>query len=211
MKRILFAVIAISFMLALSGCGDGSSNPPPRFESQIISSPNLDGDIELDTANILTVTQGNLPSLFAGIDPVTGSEFRAFLFFPLTGVNGVPGNAIIESATLDIFIDNIAILPAAGSIPVRIELVSFSPPTLLASDYDLPALAATTIRPPISRSDIGRNVSVDVTSLMVEAQRRGLANFQLRILEDFGPVFPGLIEINDATNDRAPLLTVVYL
>ncbi|OGU00920.1 MAG: hypothetical protein A2079_01340 [Geobacteraceae bacterium GWC2_48_7] len=210
MKRLLFAAIAMSIMLALSGCGDGSSNPPSVFVSQILSSPTLDGDIELNSANVLTVTQGNVPSVFAGIDPVTGSEFRAFLFFPLTGANGVPGNAIIESATLDIFIDNISILPAASSIPIRIELVSFSPPTLLASDYDLPALAVTTIIPPISRIDIGSNVSVDVTSLMVEAQRRGLANFQIRILEDFGFVFPGLIEIDDLIINRAPLLTVTY-
>jgi len=44
---------------------------------------------------------------------------------------------------------------------------------------------------------------------MVEAQRRGLTNFQVRILEDDGFVFPGLIEIND-TNAQAPLLEVVY-
>jgi hypothetical protein len=45
---------------------------------------------------------------------------------------------------------------------------------------------------------------------MVEAQRRGLANFQIRILEDFGFVFPGLVEIDDLTINRAPLLTVTY-
>jgi hypothetical protein len=45
---------------------------------------------------------------------------------------------------------------------------------------------------------------------MVEAQRRGLADFQIRILEDDGFVFPGLIEIDDTTINRAPLLTVSY-
>jgi hypothetical protein len=44
---------------------------------------------------------------------------------------------------------------------------------------------------------------------MVEAQRQGLANFQIRILEDDGFVYPGLIEIND-TNAFAPLLEVTY-
>jgi len=212
MKRLLFAAIAMSIMLALSGCGDGSSNPPSVFVSQILSSPTLDGDIELNSANVLTVTQGNVPSVFAGIDPVTGSEFRAFLFFPLTGANGVPGNAIIESATLDIFIDNISILPAASSIPIRIELVSFSPPTLQATDYDrtiLPPLAVTA-NIPIFRADVGRHVEIDVTTLMIEAQRRGLVDFQVRILEDFGFVDPGLIEIDDTTINRAPLLTVTY-
>jgi hypothetical protein len=148
--------------------------------------------------------------VFAGIDPVTGSEFRAFLDFPLTGA--VPGNAIIASATLEIFIDSISIEAAANSIPIRIELVSFPPQTLLASDYDRiaqPPLTFTTIVPPIFRADVRHNVSVDVTSLMVEAQRRGLPNFQIRILEDDGFVFPGLIEIDD-TNALAPLLKVTY-
>lgn len=148
--------------------------------------------------------------MFAGIDPITGSEFRAFLDFPLTGA--VPVNATISSATLNLLIDSIIILSAANSIPIRIELVSFPPQTLLASDYDRivqPPLSFTTIIPPIARADVRRNVSVDVTSLMVEAQRRGLANFQVRILEDDGFVFPGLIEIDD-TNALAPLLKVAY-
>ena len=51
---------------------------------------------------------------------------------------------------------------------------------------------------------------MDVTSLMVEAQRRGLVNFQIRILEDLGIVLPGYIEINDLTVNRAPLLEVTY-
>lgn len=212
MKRILFAVIIMSITLALSGCGGGSSSPPPTFVTQIFSHPAFDGDIELDLANVFTVTQGNTPSVFAGVDPVTGSEFRAFLNFPLTGANGVPVSANIDSATLDIFIDSLS-PPTASSIPIRIELVSFPPQTLLASDFDRtiqPALRATTIIPPISRTDIGRHVSVDVTSLMVEAQRRGLADFQIRILEDFGFVQPGLVEIDDTTINRAPLLTVTY-
>jgi hypothetical protein len=45
---------------------------------------------------------------------------------------------------------------------------------------------------------------------MAEAQQRGLNDFQIRILEDDGFVFPGLIEIDDTTIDRAPLLTVTY-
>jgi hypothetical protein len=200
----------MSIILALSGCGGGSSSPPPVFMTQILSNPAFDGDIRFDPPNSFTITQGNIASVFAGVDPVTGSEYRAFLDFSLSGV---PVNAIIDSATLDIFIGSRSNLPVASSIPIRIELVSFSPPTLLASDYDRisqPPLAATTIIPPISRNDIGRHVSVDVTSLMVEAQRRRLVNFQIRILEDFGVVLPGLVEIDDSTINRAPLLTVTY-
>jgi hypothetical protein len=49
---------------------------------------------------------------------------------------------------------------------------------------------------------------------MVEVQRLGLADFQIRILEDLGLVAPGLIEINDTTGASrevlAPLLEVTY-
>jgi hypothetical protein len=49
---------------------------------------------------------------------------------------------------------------------------------------------------------------------MAEAQRLGLPDFQIRILEDLGPVSPGLIEINDTTGANrgllAPLLQVEY-
>lgn len=214
MKKILFAAFMMSNILTLSGCGsEGSSSPPATVVTQILSRPAFDGDIQFDPPNVFTVSQGNNPSVLAGIDPVTGSEFRAFLDFPLSGAGGVPGNAIIESATLDIFIDSISIQPAASSIPIRIELVSFPPQTLLASDFarDIqPALGFTTVIPPISSADVGGNVSVDVTSLMVEAQRRGLTDFQIRILEDDGFVVPGLIEIEDTIVNQAPLLTVTY-
>jgi len=53
-----------------------------------------------------------------------------------------------------------------------------------------------------------------VTALMIEAQRFGLADFQVRILLDFTAVANGLIEINDTTGINqdilAPLLEVVY-
>jgi len=58
-------------------------------------------------------------------------------------------------------------------------------------------------------------VAVDVTSLMVEAQRLGLLNFQVRILLDFGAFSSGLIEINDTTGANrqilAPLLEVTFI
>jgi len=208
MKKMLFAAVTLSFMLALSACGSGSSSPPPSVLTKILSTQAYDGDIEFDTANVFTVSQGIPPSLLAGNDPVTLSEFRAFLNFPLTGTGGVPGNAVIESATLEIYIDSIQ--TAGSTIPIRIELVSFPPQTLLAGDFDRIALDFTRIIPPISQADVGHFVPVDVTSLMVEAQRRGLPNFQVRISEDDGFVFRGRIEIDDLTNARAPLLEVRY-
>ncbi len=207
MKRALLAALLLSIMLVFTGCGGGSDNsPPPTFTTEIFSVPALDGDI-VDGVSISP--QGAL-SVLAGIDPVSLEEYRAFLGFPLTGVGGVPGNAIIVSATLNIVIDRIFLQSLNGTIPIRIELVSFPPP-LRVTDFDRilqPPLAITTIIPPISRADVGPNIAVDVTSLMAEAQRRGLPDFQIRLLEDFGFVERGLIEINDDT--KPPLLEVVY-
>lgn len=204
--------------LTLTGCGgDHHDYSQPLYNAQILSDASVDGDIEQTSAISYTVTQGMSPvvqSVFAGIDPITLNESRAFLHFPLSG--RVPANAIIDSAFLNIFINNI--YPPTGIIPIRIELVDFQPPTLYAADFSrilLPPLQYTTIYPAISSTNVGRNVSVDVTALMVEAQVRRLPDFQIRILEDLGFVYPGLIEINNTTviTDRAtlaPLLDVTY-
>jgi hypothetical protein len=214
--------LAIAYAaIGLTGCGggDGGGPPPPPLAvtTQIQSDPGFDGDIEQTSPISFTVTQGMAPavqSVFAGIDPVARTEFRTFLDFPLTGAGGVPGNAIIDSAFLDIHIDSLQ--PAIGTIPILIELVSFQPPTLLATDFDRtlqPPLASVVISPPISQADVGTNVSIDVTPLMVAAQNLGLVDFQVRILEDLvgGPI---LLEIDDTTgasrNTFAPLLTVTY-
>jgi hypothetical protein len=205
--------------LSLTGCGggDGGDRAPPLLTTQIFSDSGFDGDIE-QTSPTPTVTQGMTPtvqSVFAGIDPVALTEFRAFLDFPLTGNGGVPGNASIDSAFLEINIRGIR--PNPGTIPILIELVSFQPPTLLPTDFDrsmLQPLASITVTPPISEADVGNNVSVDVTSLMVDAQRLGLTDFQVRIMEDLGPAIDVLIEIDDTTGANrglhAPLLTVTY-
>ena len=219
MRRIFLAALFTSVILILAGCGGGSSTP--TFVSQILSDPTFDGDIAKDPiTGAYTVTQGmsaTVQSVFAGIDPVTGVEYRSFLDFPLTGAGGVPGNAVILSATLDIFINSIQPQPLTGTIPIRIDLVSFQPPTLVGTDYERtlqPALATTTIIPPIAQADFGKHVTVDVTALMVEAQRLGLADFQVRIMEDLVTTPPGLIEINDTTGANqavlAPQLQVTY-
>lgn len=210
-----FLIISlVSLVVGLSGCGGGSDGPV-FITTDILSDPVFDGDISFDpNSGIFTITQGNTESVFAGIDPVTGEEFRAFLDFPLRISGGVPFNARISSAELDIFIDSI--LPLTGTIPIRIDLVSFQPPNLLAEDFDLtlqPALALITSIP-IFQTDLGNHVFIDVTPLMEVAQQLGLENFQLRILLDLSAVSPGLIEINDTTGANrptlAPLLSVTY-
>jgi hypothetical protein len=212
---MFLSAIMVSISVALLSCGGGGSD---TIVTQILSDPAFDGDIvQNPLTGAYTITQDNTQSVFAGIDPSTGAEYRAFLDFPLTGVGGVPGNAVIVSATLDIVISSILPQPLFDNIPIRIDLVSFLPPALIGSDFNRrvqPALATTTIIPPISQADFGQHVIVDVTSLMVEVQRLGLADFQIRILEDLGLVAPGLIEINDTTGASrevlAPLLEVTY-
>lgn len=220
MKMTFFATLAAFMILTLTGCGSSDSNPPPVFvTTSIFSDARFDGDIQLDfdTGIVNAIPDAN-PSVLAGIDPFSVSvidpslpnlEYRAFLHFPLGGVNGVPVNAIIDSAFLEIFINSIDIQPPADTIPMRIDLLSFSPPGLVGPEFDL--LSHLGIRPvqfPIFLTDIGRLVTIDVTALMRAAQDSQLPDFQIRISEEFGNPPPGLIEINETT--RPPQLIVTY-
>jgi hypothetical protein len=217
--HVRIPVIAIACgILSLSGCGGGGDTvvAPQTFTSKILSDPRFDGDIE-QTSSGFTITQGmssSVQTVFAGIDPAAGTEFRAFLDFPLTGSGGVPGNASISSAFLEFLVDDLQ--PITGKLPVRIDLVAFPQP-MIATDFDRnaqPALASVIVTPDISRADVGTLVPIDVTALMVEAQRRGLGDFQVRIMEDTGPPISVLMIIDDSTGanraSQAPLLTVTY-
>jgi hypothetical protein len=217
MKATFLAVLTAFMILTLTGCGsDNNDGPPPVFVSEILSTPDYDGDIKRDfTSGFLTVAQGSAETqqrVYAGLDPFNPAEYRSFLHFPL---RGVPGDAIIESAFLEIFINHVDIQFPADTIPMRIELVFFQPPVLIESDFDLPPAHNIPVIFPIFLADSDEYVKVDVTSLMIAAQRLRYSDFQVRIMEDFGVVTPGLIEINntiDLVNRRifAPLLTVYY-
>ena len=214
------ATCVVCALLCLSSCGGGGTVPvfPPPIVTQILSDPRLDGDIEQIAPGSYVVTQGMSPSIqsvLAGTDPTALTEFRAFLNFPLGGSGGVPINAIIDSAFVEVLINNV--IPLNGSVSIRVELVAFQPPTLIGTDFDraiLPPLGAVLIEGLVTAADMGHFVPVDVTPLMVQAQQRGLASLQLRILEDLGPTNFTLIEIDDsitaARPQRAPLLTVTY-
>jgi hypothetical protein len=217
----LSALAALCGILFLSGCGGDAEfddRPPPSFTAQILSDARFDGDIELVSPDVYTVTQGmssSVQSVLVGIDPVGGTEFRTFLDFPLGGPGGVPGNAVIDSAFLEVYVFNLD--PLTGRLPIRVDLVAFQPPTLIGTDFSRsaqPALATVVLSPDISSSDVNTYVPIDVTPLMREAQRRGLVDFQVRIMEDLGPAIPVLMAIDDSTgpnrSSRAPLLTVTY-
>lgn len=217
MRMTFFAALAAFMILTLTGCGSDNSSEPAVFVTTILSDPYYDGEIQRDlNSGLFAITQGinTQQRVFAGLDPILPVEYRSFLYFPLTGPNGVPGNASIDSASLDLFINNIATQFLHDTIPLRIDLVSFQPPDLIFSDFNRPALQTTLVSPSISQADFGRHVTIDVTALMIEAQRSGLLDFQVRIMEDFGNVAPGLIEINASTginrSTLAPQLTVSY-
>jgi hypothetical protein len=206
--------VAAALLVVVAGCGGGDDRGPQITQTQILSDSGYDGDIEQTGPDSAVVTQGMGPTVqnvLAGIDPVSGDEFRAFLHFPL---DTVPGKAHIDSAFLEIYIDDIQ--PTNAVIPVRIELVSFQQP-MVATDFDRtaqPAIAYTTLSPRLGPSDLGKYVPIDVTDLMKQAQLLGLADFQVRIMQDLGPPIDGLFAIDDATGSNrpsvAPLLTVNY-
>lgn len=218
MKTLFISALTL-IVLTLTGCGSGSGHhsDPLVYNTQILSDYSFDGDIARSPGGAtFTITQDAAESYYAGFDPADGAELRAFLQFPLAGAGGVPAGAAIQSATLDLLINSIKPNPLLNTIPIRIDLVDLQPTTLFPDDFDRtlqPALATTTIYPPIAQTDFGQHVFVDVTALMQEAQFLGLPIFQVRILVDPGTT-SGLIEINDSTGVNratlAPVLDVSY-
>lgn len=220
MRMTAGSIGIVCILSYLSGCGggDGGNAGPEQVVTHILSDPTYDGDIEQTSPSTFTVTQGmggNVQTVLAGIDPSAGTEFRAFLDFPLNGPDGVPGDAIIDSAYLEVLVDDL--IPSDGSLPVRVELVSFLPPTLTPAQFDRtaqPPLGAVLVSGDVNAADIDHYVSVDVTSLMIQAQQLGLADFQVRVMEDLGPAIATLMEIDDTIQadrpQRAPVLTVTY-
>ena len=194
--------------LVVAGCGGGDHHDTAVIQS--LSDQPVDGDIGFTAPATFTISQANVTrNVLYGIDDSTGTEFRAFLDFPLDGSNGggaVPLSAVIVSADIEIFVNNVSF---ASSVPTLLDLVPFPVTGLTTGDFNSSPLLT---RPSfdIFRSDIGNFVRIDVTSLMAEAQNQGLNNLQVRFLLDFIPGAGGLVELDDSTSARAPLLTVEY-
>lgn len=216
MRKRLGLCVAAIFALALAGCGGVESRPV--FIAQILSDQSTDGDIAFYDA-IFTSTNGP-DTLFFGIDNNDPNfpEYRAFLDFPLDGSTGqdiVPAGAEIVSATMEVFINRVDF--AADTVPTLIDLVTYPISELTATDFDslpltFPGGAFAFLALDFFLSDQGNYVAIDVTSLLREAQRRGLPDFQVRFLLDFVTNPVGFVGIEDRPNIAltAPLLTVEY-
>ena len=153
---------------------------------EILSELASDGDIAFDPIlSTFTVTAGPSSVLF-GVDSRDFDlpEFRAFLTFPLDGLNGqpvVPGDASIVSANVEVLVDR---LDFATTVPTFLDLVQFPFGNLAAVDFNAVPLAT---RPVFDffDSDVGGFVRIEITSLMQAAQATpGLVDFQIRFSRD---------------------------
>jgi hypothetical protein len=224
-KRWILGVVG-ALALFLAGCGGGDSVPPPPPLStaplltvtftvpntpgtntvQIFSDLTSDGDIAFDPVRLTyTVTQGPSTVLF-GIDSSTPNvpEYRAFLTFPLDGITGqpvVPGDAVIVSADVEVFVDFLDFAPFVSTF---LDLVLYPPNYGGGSGLgsidpvaDFNQLPLATRSPfDFLTSDIGNFVRIEVTSLMQAAQVfPPLPDFQLRFSSDIAR--PGLVGLND--------------
>ena len=212
MRKFVILGIVGALALVLAGCGGGDSGPTTVF-IQALSDQPADGDIGFTPppppGGSFQISQANITkNVLFGIDSF-GTEFRAFLDFPLDGSGGggvVPLGAVIVSADIEVYLNNVSF---SSAVPTLLDLVPFPITGLTPMDFNSPPLLT---RSPFNlfRSDINRFVRIDVTSLMVEAQRQGLRDLQLRFLLDFVPGAAGLVELNDGPADTAPLLTVQF-
>ncbi len=151
----------------------------------ILSDLTSDGDIAFDPVlNVYTVTTGP-PEVLFGEDSSAADlpEYRTFLTFPLDGFTGqpaVPGDAVIISATLEVFVDQVDF---ASTIPAFLDLVQYPFRGLSAADFNTPVLTPTSFNSlDFFSTDQGHFVQIDVTPLMQEAQVQALLDFQVRFL-----------------------------
>lgn len=207
MRKIGILGLVGILALVLSGCGGGDDHHTVVIRS--LSDQPVDGDIGFTSPGTFLISQADVArNVLYGIDS-GGTEYRAFLDFPLDGSTGggvVPLGAVIVSADIEVFVDNVSISP---TVPTRLDLVTFPITGLTSGDFNsTPQLTRSPFN--ILSSDIKHSVRIDVTSLMAEAQRRGDSNLQLRFLLDLVPGASGLVQLDDGAADTAPLLTVEF-
>lgn len=205
-KGWILALVGV-VVLVLGGCGGGDGHHTVVIRS--LSDQPADGDIGFTAPSTFLISQANVEkNVLYGFDSGTGTEFRAFLDFPLDGSSGggvLPLGATIVSADIEVFVNNVSF---ASTVSTFLDLVPFPITGLTSTDYDSAPLLTRPLFN-IFRSDVGQLVRIDITSLVAEAQARGFRNLQLRFLLDPNAA-TGLVELDDGVAGRAPLLTVEY-
>jgi hypothetical protein len=208
MKKLFWLVAIALVMIFTTACSGGGDGPPPIFVAEIISDQSTDGDIAYDGV-LYTITPGP-DTVFFGIDDLDPNlpEYRAFLDFPLDGSTGqdvIPANAVIVSATLEVYINEVSF---TNVVPTDLDLVLYPVAGLEALDFVSTPLASQSLN--FFNTDVGHFVSINVTPLMREAQRLGLDDFQVRFVLDLAADF-GFVGIEDGPDIAfAPILTVEY-
>ena len=211
MKRAIFPGLALVLAVTLAGCW-GDEHTPTTIVGQILSDSAADGDVAFDSASsTYTISHADTAgNVIFGTD-ASDVEYQAFLDFPLDGSNGgsvIPLSAVILAADIEVSVSSVRF---ATTVPTRLDLVTYSSTGPTSADFILSSTPPATYRTlSFLSSDQGNFVRIDVTSLMQEAQRQGLTNFQVRFLLDFVSGASGLVTLADAGSATAPLLTVEY-
>jgi hypothetical protein len=156
---------------------------PVLVTANILSDLPSDGDIAFDTVlNSFIVTISPTEVLF-GVDSANPHqpEYHCFLTFPLDGITGqpvVPGDAVIVSAFLQVFVDQVDF---ASTVPTFLDLIQYPFRGLSSADFDAPLFTPGSFRTlNFFSSDQGNFVTIDVTGLMEIAQAATLLDFQTR-------------------------------
>lgn len=204
MRKIGILGLVGVLALVLAGCG-GDNRTTVVIQS--LSDQPVDGDVGFAAPSTFFISQADVArNVQYGING--GTEFQAFLDFPLDGSTGggvVPLGAVIVSADIEVYVNNVSFSP---SVPTLLDLVPFPVTGLTSGDFNsIPLLTRSPFN--IRTLDINNFVRIDVTSLMVEAQRLGLRDLQLRFLLDLAAT-SGLVQLDDGVLGRAPLLTVEF-
>jgi hypothetical protein len=220
MRKIGILGLVGVLALVLAGCGGGDD--PPVFTEFIDSNLSVDADItrDLGTGTVgVPSLASNTGNVLAGITVDTGgtsvADTRGFLNFPLSAI---PLNASIRFASVTVFLNQVTLGISSLPTPFFIDLIDTTafPPPVQSTDFNV-AFAATRAFDFIN-SDQGIFVEIPVTSLMQEAQDRGLPSFEVRIGFDEDAfnadinTTRGLVEIDDRAlvPSQRPFLTVEF-